>query len=165
MKEGYSEYWVACVGKKPKDGLDRLFSKKESLREELASFENNGDILNAEETREKLDTVMDDIASNCAERNRDKVNDYFKNDEDTMENSSQLKTWNLKKKLAPKNTIEPPSAKRNSQGELTTDLEELKELYLETYRDRLTPNDVPEYLEDVEHIFKIILKVICHFFH
>ena len=76
-----------------------------------------------------------------------------------MENFSQLKTWNLKKKLAPKNTIEPPSAKRNSKGELTTDIEELKELYLETYKDRLTPNDVPEYLKDVEALKEILFDL------
>ena len=60
-----------------------------------------------------------------------------------------MKTWALKKKLAPKNTIDPPSAKRNADGELVTNKEELEKLYLDTYVERLTPNPVKKDLEDI----------------
>ena len=54
---------------------------------------------------------------------------------DTLEGFSQIKTYSLKNRLCPKNTLDPPSAKRNSDGILVSDQEELKTLYLETYVD------------------------------
>ena len=47
-----------------------------------------------------------------------------------MEGYSQPKTWSLKKRLAPKNSIDPPSGKRNSEGELVTIF---RDLHKKTY--------------------------------
>ena len=71
----------------------------------------------------------------------------------------QAKIWNLKKKLFPKNGEEPPSARLNKVGELVTDKEALEALYLETYTERLQPNQKsPEY-EDLislkEYLFDL----------
>ena len=62
----------------------------------------------------------------------------------------------LKKKLAPKNKIDPPSAKRNAAGQLVTNKTELEELYLDTYVQRLTPNPAKKDLEEIVK-FKDIL--------
>ena len=51
--------------------------------------------------------------------------------------------------MAPKNTIDPPAAKKNSKGNLVTDKAELEELYLNTYIERLKPNPVREDLQDI----------------
>ena len=53
------------------------------------------------------------------------------------------------KKIVQKNTIDPPSAKRGSKGNLVTNKEELEQLYLDTYIERLTPNPVKEDLTDI----------------
>ena len=53
------------------------------------------------------------------------------------------------KKIVPKNTIDPPSAKRDSKGNLVTSKEELEQLYLDTYVKRLSPNPVKEDLKDI----------------
>ena len=76
-----------------------------------------------------------------------------------MEGYSQPKTWSLKKRLAPKNSIDPPSGKRNSEGVLVTDKAELEKLYLETYIKRLTPNPVKEGLEEVVKLKEILLEM------
>ena len=55
----------------------------------------------------------------------------------------------MKKKLAPKTAVDPPAAKLNSKGKLVTNKEELEQLYLDTYIERLTPNPVDEDLEDI----------------
>ena len=44
----------------------------------------------------------------------------------TIEGFSQAKTWSLRKKLSPKNTIDAPAAKKDAHGNLVTDRKELK---------------------------------------
>ena len=55
----------------------------------------------------------------------------------------------MKKKLAPKNSEDTPSAKIGFEGELVSEKLKLEKLYLETYIDRLRPNPVPEDLEEI----------------
>ena len=66
-----------------------------------------------------------------------------------MEGFTQTKVWSLKKKLAPKASIDPPSAKRDKDGKLVTNKSELEQLYLDTYVQRLTPNPVKEGMEEI----------------
>ena len=44
---------------------------------------------------------------------------------------NQVKTWGLTKKLCPKNTLDPPSAKKNKDGNLVSDKDALEKLYIE----------------------------------
>ena len=56
------------------------------------------------------------------------------------------------KKLAPKNTIDPPAAKKDAKGNLVTDKAGLEKLYLDTDVERLTPNPIKE---DFAEIFQM----------
>ena len=92
------------------------------------------------------------------------MNEYFSHDENSEdEPHDQLKTWRLKKKLAPKNTEEPPTAKMNSDGNLVTEKADLEKLYLSTYIERLSPNPIPEDLKDVvslkNHLFDLRMNM------
>ena len=54
----------------------------------------------------------------------------------------------MKKKLSPKNTVDPPCAKKYRNGGIVTDKDALEKLYVETYNDRLRPNSVkPDIVE------------------
>ena len=75
---------------------------------------------------------------------------------DTYEGFNPIKTLSLKKKLIPKNNIEPPTAKCDRNGNLVTSKVELEKLYLQTYIDRLTPNPIKHELEEL-FILKSIL--------
>ena len=79
--------------------------------------------------------------------------------QDTIEGFSQIKTYNLKKRLCPKNTLDPPSAKRDHAGKLVSDPDELESLYLKTYRERLTPNEVPENLKKTEELKNVLFSL------
>ena len=79
----------------------------------------------------------------------DTVKEYFLDDDDGMEGFTQQKTWLLKKKLSPKNKIDPPAAKKDKLGNLVTSKTLLEQLYLDTYVDRLKPNDVEEGYEEL----------------
>ena len=78
--------------------------------------------------------------------------------DDVLEGFSHANTWTMMKKLAPKNTFDPPAAKRDTDGNLVTDYEELEELYLDTYENRLKPNPVPEDLIELKEMKEYLLE-------
>ena len=90
------------------------------------------------------------------------MEEYLEYQNDAIEGFSQPKTWKLKKKLAPKNTFDPPAGKKDAFGNLITDKDGLEALYLETYINRLKPNKIADGLEDLkelkEYLFKLRLK-------
>ena len=100
---------------KHNEDLDPLFERKEYLKSALKT--NNDDQLE-ESLEEELEKVTDEIAKLCAEKNKDTANEYLGKTNDTVEGFNAPKTWALKKKLAPKNTIEPPIAKEDENGKL-----------------------------------------------
>ena len=85
----------------------------------MKEAENSDDLDKWINIEDNYNEVVEEISSMCAERNKKIVNEYFSHDENSEdEPHDQLKTWRLKKKLAPKNTEEPPTAKINSDGNL-----------------------------------------------
>ena len=151
------------IGKYKTDAkLESLFHQKEYLMEALARFENDDKIIDVENTKEKLEKVVEDIAIVCCEKNKKIVDDYLASQNDEIEGFSQAKTWKLKKRLAPKNTIDPPAAKKNKFGNLVTDKDALEALYIDTYRERLKPNIISDDLKDLkslkEYLFNLRFK-------
>ena len=142
--------------------MEGLFAEKEYLMEYLARVDNEDNIVAYEETKDKIEEVNEAIARLCCEKNKKVVDDYLGNQNDALEGFSQAKTWKLKKKLASKNTIDPPAAKKDKWGNLVTGKEALAALYIETYRDRLKPNPISNDLKDLkelkEYLFDLRLK-------
>ena len=128
--------------------LEMLFQKKESLKSKIALKENLEEFVEAMDLGEELNLVNEEIASICANKNQSIVNDYLGDKNDTLEGFTQAKTWSMKKKLAPKNTVDPPAAKKDESGNLVTGRKELENLYLRTYQRRLKPNPVTEEYEE-----------------
>ena len=69
------------------------------------------------ELQDELDTVDNNIGELCAERNRNKVKELLKDDEN-LDGGIQSKIWELKKKLVPNYLNLPPSAKKDEYGNL-----------------------------------------------
>ena len=140
--------------------LELLFQQKESIKFKIAEKENEESFDEAAIFNEELVDVNKKIAHICAAKNKAIVDEYLGHRNDTFEGFSQAKTWNLMKKLSPKNTIDPPAAKKDDNGKLVTDREELETLYIETYKSRLQPNPISvdmvelkylkEYLHDIQ---------------
>ena len=57
--------------------------------------------------------------------------------------------WKLKKKIFPKHVNPLPVCKKNLQGQIITNAEELKKLYLNTYKHRLRQRPISA---DLEHL-------------
>ena len=119
------------------------------MKQEVAICENYDLIEKEIELKERLEEVSNQIADLCAERNNKIVNDHISEMDLGPDGLNQIQTWGLKKKLAPKNVVDPPAAKKDAQGELVTDKSNLEKLYLETYQKRLTPNPISADLKEL----------------
>ena len=143
---------------KKNETLDKLFTDREKTKELLAkaSLENDDRVY---ELEENLDEISEKISDICAEKNRDIVKEHVGITDDSIEGFSQLKAWEMKKRLAPKNTLDPPAAKIDKKGNLVTEKELLEKLYIETYVERLQPNDISEGLENLESLKNYLFEL------
>ena len=105
--------------------LEKLFAEKESIRSKINNLENSEETeLDIDEVfglEEDYEETVERISSLCADRNKKLVDEYLGKTKDTIEGFNQPRIWSLKKKLAPKNSIDPPSAMRDQEGNLVTD--------------------------------------------
>ena len=111
------------------------------------------------EKNELLEKVIDKIASICAQKNKETVEEYFSKEDDGLEGFNQARIWSLKKKLAPKNSEEPPMAKKDRHGNLVTEKSLLEKLYLETYIERLKPNKIENNLKSLEKLKEFLFEI------
>ena len=99
--------------------LDKLFEEKRTLKTYLSTHEENDDLF--DEKSLSLEKIIDDIADICGQKNKETVEEYLGTGDDGIDGFNQAKIWSLKKHLAPKNTEEPPMAKKDPKGNLVTD--------------------------------------------
>ena len=96
----------------------------------------------------RLSEIEETIANELASYNAETVKDYVENMENLDSSFSQLGLWKLKKKLCSK-IFDPPMAKNDKNGNLVTSTEALKNLYLETYKNRLKHREMKEEYMDI----------------
>ena len=111
------------------------------------------------EYNEKLEIISEQISELCADKNKKIVEDFIGDYDASLEGFNQIKTWSLKKRLAPKNVIAPSAAKKNSEGTLVTGKTELENLYLETYAARLKPNQISEDLVELKDMKEYLFSI------
>ena len=112
--------------------------------------------------KKKQEAVEKEIADINAEQNFKFIKEQVGHLVDDTENLNSIKMWKLKKKLCPLKS-EQPVAKKNLSGELVTKPTKLKELYENTYKNRLSHRVMkPELLEMYNlkmYLFKMRLEV------
>ena len=102
-----------------------------------------------------LKKVEDELVEICAQIKAIETKQYigsYIRDEGKFD---QIGFWKLKKKLCP-SQVDPPMAKRDSEGTLITAPEALKKLHLDTYTERLKPREMQPALKDI-FILKTLL--------
>ena len=68
-------------------------------------------------------------------------------------------TWNIKKKLIPKTTDDPPAAKIDRNGTLITGKKEIEKLLIETFQTRLSPNEMSQELKETEKLKEFLFQL------
>ena len=95
----------------------------------------------------EIQKTEDDISKLSASRNAEIVRNYVKHLDSASGNLAQLGLWKLKRELC-QPQVDPPSAKRDKNGNLITAPNLLKKLYLNTYTNRLRSREIkPELLD------------------
>ena len=77
-------------------------------------------------------------------------------DETCLDGSGRKKLWGLLKKKCPKVQSAIPVGKKDRKGNLTTNHKGLKQLYLQTYIDRLRNRPIKDDFEDLKTL-KLVL--------
>ena len=88
------------------------------------------------------------IAGECQEENSRKVIENFKNFDGSEGNLNHQGVWKMKRKFFPKIKPTLPVGKKNLKGQIITNPEELKDLYLDTFQFRLRHRPVKPGFED-----------------
>jgi hypothetical protein len=108
-------------------------------------------------------SLLDDEISNLIyERNRKLIVDQVSQMSDVHCNFSRIKMWKLRQKVCPKVQPSCPVAKINQNGDIVSNREELKQLYLNTYRDRLRHRVIKPNYNQIkqlkDNLFQVRLK-------
>ena len=101
--------------------------------------------------KKKIEELEDALAKETSEINANIVKDHTSKIATPEGKFSQLGWWKLKQKLYP-TQADPPMAKRDTNGNLVTAPGSLKNLYLETYRKRLSHRTMKKEYLDVYHL-------------
>ena len=112
---------------------------------------------------ETIEEIEDKIAEFCQEANRNKVMENFNEVDGADGNIAHHGIWNVKRKIFPKIKPPLPVGKKNLKGQLITNHEELKDLYLDTFKHRLRHRPIlpgyEENLEKQEELFRYRLDI------
>ena len=161
LKASFSKLRLKKGNLDPK--LQYLFQEKETIKSKIQQLENKNKYEEIKHLEDSLEKIDEKISNMCADKNKKIVNDYLGKTGDIIEGYNQAKTWGLTKKLSPKNSFDPPCAKRDKNGYLVTEKEALEKLYIETYTERLKPNEVREGFSELkimkEYLFQINHKI------
>ena len=94
-----------------------------------------------QETEAKLNAVEEHIADLTAEKNVAKIKEHFSGMSNIEGKFNHSKMWKLKSRVL-KRPRENPTAKKDSLGNLVTSKAALRKLYVETYKNRLSKNEI-----------------------
>ena len=115
--------------------------------------------------QERIDIIEDEIGEEVASENYRIVLESIENlgDGQDLNGLERQKLWKILKNKFPKNANAVPVGKKNSAGKVITEHEELKHLYLKTYKQRLRSrpmkNDLEGLKELKEELFEERLKI------
>ena len=105
-------------------------------------------------------SVLDDEISNLIyERNRKMIVDQVSQMSDVHCNFSRVKMWKLRQKVCPKIQPSCPVAKINQNGDIVSNRDELKQLYVDTYRDRLRHRVIKPNYDQIKQLKDYLFQV------
>ena len=107
------------ISERPNKALEELFEKRNLLRTKSDP-----------ESRDALEQVEEELASKCAEDNKEKIKEELSGMKCDEGGINPGKLWNLRKKLFPKSR-DPPTAMLDSSGNLVTSEVEIEKIAIE----------------------------------
>ena len=141
IKQSFKRIRITDMKKDSKS--HELMDKRRSLNNQLKTAT---DVLIIQKIQNDVTSIEMQLSSLLAENNLMKIKDNLAMLTETDGSSSCSGVWKLTKKLFPKHAKPLPIAKKDLNGRLISSPEELKNLYINTYKHRLRSRPVkPEY--------------------
>ena len=134
----------------PLTAANKIIQEKLKKRIELNDILKNSTCTGKvkEATIIEIEKLESELAKELADKNANFVKDILENIEDEEGRVNHTGFWKIKQRLLPNNP-DPPMAKKDSNGNLITAPSALKQLYLDTYQERLRQREMKEGLLDV----------------
>ena len=141
--------------------ISELMEERKSMKLKIKMTD---DKQKCEEFLNQIEIIDGKIAQECSEENFQKFKENFQCLSGPQEKLNSNGMWNLMKRVFPKNNQSLPVAKKNMQGQIISNPDVLKELYLETYVHRLRHRPIRadfSYLKQLkETLFELRLKLV-----
>ena len=151
--KAFKKVRVTNKQKVKKSEIDVLLDRRKKLKNRQ---------LISEKDEDEIDEIEQKISEKCQERNKNKVVEAFGELNDVDGNLAHQGIWKAKQKFSPKIKPSLPVGKKNLKGQLITNPDELKNLYLDTFKFRLRHRPVQPGFEDIlkkqEELFHLRLE-------
>ena len=146
-------------GKSKENKISNLLEERKSMKKQLTNCTDD----KQEELKKKLEDIEVNLANESAEDNLKKVVENFGSfaKSDGFVNTNGM--WRIKKRVFPKNPKIAPSAKLDFNGQLETNPENLKKLYLKTYQQRLRHRPIRGDLTNLKFLKETLFELRLEF--
>ena len=102
---------------------------------------------------EKIEKIENDIGEHVGKENYMAIAETIKElGYDNVNGTGRRKVWKILKKKFPKKSHVVPVGKKDSKGKIVTNHEQLKHLYLKTYRQRMRSRPMKDKLENLKEL-------------
>ena len=141
--------------------ISKLMEERKSMKLKIKMTD---DKQKCEEYLNQIEIIDGKISQECSEENFQKFKENFQCLSGPEEKLNTNGMWNLMKRVFPKNSQPLPVAKKNLKGQIISNPDVLKELYLETYVHRLRHRPIRadfSYLKQLkETLFELRLELV-----
>ena len=103
-----------------------------------------------EKLEDRIKQIEDRIGEKAINENQKELIETVKDLGDDFDGIERRKLWKILKKKFPKNLNAAPVGKKNKQGKIVTNHTELKNLYLDTYTQRLRNRTMKEEFKEIQ---------------
>ena len=131
---------------------------KGQLKIRLLTVEDRSEI---KEIKNQIRILDNYISSKCAEQNKNLVKEYAQDLNSEKATFSQHGLWKLKSKLC-QTSVDPPTAKIDSSGQMITSPNLLRDLYLQTYTERLSHRTIKSEYDDIYEMKTMLWEMMLY---
>lgn len=150
------------ITEKPKKGeISSKIKIVKEVKKKLIEASKTGDVVKIQKVKKELRSAEDEVANICAARNKQLLEEHVKGISSMDGGFNPPKMWKIKNKVIKKSN-EKPTAKKDKKGNLVTSHKLLKNLYKDTYTERLKHREISADISDLkelkEKLFDLRLK-------
>ena len=153
---------IRITPKKSLTKLEKLLTERVELMR--TGKKSKIDDITKEDVKEKIEQIENEIGEEVVQENFKVISETVKEfGGDNLNGSGRKKVWEALKKKFPKNANVMPVGKKDNKGNIITNHEQLKQLYLKTYVQRLRNRPMKDNLQVLKsmknELFEIRLKI------